>query len=162
MLSKRSINNIISKLESPTKRGPNNCPVYLRLPYLGKVAKFLKNKVKETINSTFGAVNLRISHFTRLNGIFKDVTPDPEKNKVIYRFKCHCESVYIGRTSQTFHLRKDQCITKSLSSWMANGDNKPKKSPSAIEIICYITQSAPNIIITINSLLLPKDVTCIT
>ena len=59
--------------------------MYLRLPYLGNEAKFLENKVKHTINSKFGAANLR-SHFTRkpLNGIFKDVTPDPEKNNVIY------------------------------------------------------------------------------
>ena len=58
--------------------------MYLRLPYLGNEAKYLENKEKHTINSTFGAVNLQISHFTRkpLNRIFKDITPDPEKNNV--------------------------------------------------------------------------------
>ena len=41
---------------------------------------FLENQIKETVNNTFGAVNLRISHSTRkpLNGIVKDLTPDPE------------------------------------------------------------------------------------
>ena len=43
------------------QQGPKKCPVYLRLHYLGKEAKFLENKEKETISSTFGAVNLRIS-----------------------------------------------------------------------------------------------------
>ena len=134
MLSKKTIDKNILKLESPTKQGSNKYPVYLRLPYLGKVAKFLKNKVKETINSTFGAVDLKISHFTRkpLNEILKDVTPDPENNNIIYRFKCHCYSVYIGRISQRFHLRRDHHITKSLRKWMANGEDKPNKSPSAI------------------------------
>ena len=58
--------------------------MYLRLPYLGKKAKFLESKVKDTVNNTFGAVNLRISQCTRkpLNGFYKNVTPDPEKNNI--------------------------------------------------------------------------------
>ena len=89
------MDNTISKLENPTKQCPNKFPVYLRLSYLGKEAKLLENKVKETINSTFEGVNLIKTHFTRkpLNGIFKDVTPDPEKNNIMYRFKCHFDSV---------------------------------------------------------------------
>ena len=108
--------------------------VFQSILYLGKEAKFLENQLKETINNTFGAVNLRISHSTRkhLNGIFKDVTPDPEKCNVIYKYKCHCDSVYIGRTSQRFHIRRDQHISKALRNWMSNGQNKPTKSPSAI------------------------------
>ena len=44
-----------------------------------------ENQLKGTINNTFGAVNLIISHSTRkpLNGIVKDVTPDPE-NVMLY------------------------------------------------------------------------------
>ena len=131
---KKTIDKTLAKLVSPTKHGPNKCPVYLRLPFLGKEAKFLENQLKETINNTFGAVNLRISHSTRkpLNGIVKDVTPDPEKCNVIYKYKCHCDSVYIGRTSQRFHIRRDQHISKALRNWMINGQNKPIKSPSAI------------------------------
>ena len=50
---------------------PNKCLVYLGLPYLGKKAKFLENQIRETVNSSFGSVNLRITHSTRkpLNGI---------------------------------------------------------------------------------------------
>ena len=99
----------------PTKQASKKCPVYLRLPYLGIEAKFLENRVKHTISSTFGAVNLLISHFTRkpLNGVFNDVTPDPILNNVIYQFKCNCESVHIERTSQRFYLRRDQHVSKS-------------------------------------------------
>ena len=97
----KTINKTTAKLVSPTKHGPLKCPVYLRLPYFGKEAKLLENQIKETVNNTFGAVNLRISHSTRkpLNGIVKDLTPDPEKSNIIYKYKCHCDSVYIGRTS---------------------------------------------------------------
>ena len=59
MLSK-TIDKTVSKLESPTKRGPNKCPVYLRLPYIRKEAKLLEKNY-----STFRADNLRITRFTR-------------------------------------------------------------------------------------------------
>ena len=107
---------------------------------------------------------MRITQFTRrpLDGIFKDVTPDHQKNNIIYRFKYHCNSVCIGRTSQRFYLRRDQHITKSLRNWMANGDNKPNKSPSTIgdhflnNPECYKHYNDDEFSI------LPKDVTCIT
>ena len=76
---KKTINNTISKLDRPTKLGPNKCPVYLRLPYLGKEVKFLENKVKETVNGTFGAVNLQFmttsspflpKHVTYINYVY--------------------------------------------------------------------------------------------
>ena len=52
----------------------------LRLPYLGKEAKLFENQGLETVDNTFGAVNLRITHSTRkpLNEVVKDLTPDPE------------------------------------------------------------------------------------
>ena len=67
---------MISKLKKPIKQGPIKCPVYLRLPYLGRKAIALENNVKNIVNSTFRSVQLRISHFTRkpLNGIYKDIT----------------------------------------------------------------------------------------
>ena len=94
-------------MNRPVENGPKKCLVYLRLPYLGKQKKFLENKVNYTVNNTFGVVNLRIVHSTRkpLNGIYKDFTPDPEKNNIIYKFTCHSDRVYIGRTSQRLHIR---------------------------------------------------------
>ena len=64
--------------------------------------------------------------------MFKYFSPDPEKNNAIYQYKCHYNSVYIGRTSQRLNLRRDQHVSKSLRNWMANRGNKPTKSPSAI------------------------------
>ena len=81
--------------------------MYLRLPYFGKEAKLMENQIKETVNDIFQAVNLRISHSTRkpLNGIVEDLIPDPEKCNTIYKYKCHCDSVYIGKILQRFHIR---------------------------------------------------------
>ena len=50
--------------------------------------------------------------------------PNKQSNHKVYIFKFPFDSVYIGRTSQGFHLRRDQHITKPLRNCMANGDNK--------------------------------------
>ena len=67
----KTINRTTAKLISPTKHGPNKCVVYLRLPYLGKEAKLFENQVLETVDNTFGAVNLKLlipleNHLTEL------------------------------------------------------------------------------------------------
>ena len=131
---RKAISNTITKFEKPIKQGPNKCPVYLRLPYLGREAIALESNVKNIVNSTFRSVQLRISYFTRkpLNGICKDTTADHEKSNVIYKYRCHCDSVYVGRTSQRFHIRRDQHVTKSLRTWMQTGVNKPTNRGSAI------------------------------
>ena len=41
-------------------------------------------------------------------------------------------SEYIVRTSQRFHLRRNQHVSKSLRNWMVNRNSKRIKSPSAI------------------------------
>ena len=85
-------------------------PYIFKTAYLGKEATTIEKNVKNTVNATFSSVQLRINHVTRkpLNGTYKDHTADLEKSKVIYKFKCHCDSVYIGRTSQRLHFRRDQ------------------------------------------------------
>ena len=130
----KTIRNTISILDKPKLFGPETFPVYLRLPYLGSVASFLEDKVKDIVGNTYGAVKLRIAHLTKkpMNGISKDVTPVQQKHNVIYHFKCHCDSDYVGRTSQRFHIRRDQHVTKSLRNWLLNGSDKPGYSPSSI------------------------------
>ena len=87
----KNVRKTISRLDKPKTYGPEKCPVYLRLPYLGSVTSFLEDKFKDIVRSTYGAVKVRVTHVTKkpLNGIFKDVTL---KKKIIYHFKCHCDS----------------------------------------------------------------------
>ena len=66
---------------------------------------------------------------TPLNGRVKDSPPLSAKNNVIYHFKCHCKSEYIGRTSLRFHRRKDQHVPKYIRDWMqGTTKNLPKRS----------------------------------
>ena len=67
-----------------------------------------------------------------MNGIYKDTTTDYKKSIVIYKFKYHCDSVYVGRTPQRFDIRRDQHVTKSLRTWMDTDLNKPTNRSSAI------------------------------
>ena len=100
---------------------------------LGKEAKLFENQIRETLNDTFGAKNLRITYYTRklLNEIFKDLISDSEKYIITYKYQCHCYSAYIGRTSQRLHIKKDQHVTNALRNQMTYGTNKPTKSQSA-------------------------------
>ena len=67
-----------------------------------------------------------------LNGIYKDVTSDPDKNNIIYISICHCDSVYIGRTSQSIHIRRNPHVTNALRNKMKKGISKSIKSAAAI------------------------------
>ena len=82
--------------------GPEKCPVYLRLPWLGSVSTRFEKQVKSAVKQCFTAVEPRVVHST--NELFsatnKDVLPALQKSNVIYQFSCHCDSRYVGRTSQ--------------------------------------------------------------
>ena len=60
------------------KKDLRNVLSTLKLPYLGKDAKVMESSVRSTVDKTFKAVELRISHVTRkpLNGNYKDVRYD--------------------------------------------------------------------------------------
>ena len=63
----------------------------------------------------------------------RSFSPVEEKHNVIYHSKCHCDSYYcVGRTTQKFHIRRDQNVTKSLRNWLLNGSETPGNSPSTI------------------------------
>ena len=46
----------------------------------------------------------------------KDVLPSHHQNNVICQFVCHCDSRYVGRTSQRLEERIKQYITKSITN----------------------------------------------
>ena len=45
----------------------------------------------------------------------KDVLPSHHHSNVIYQFVCHCDSRYVGRTSQRLEERIKQHVPKSIS-----------------------------------------------
>ena len=60
-----------------------------------------------------------VVYFTNehLSSSNKDVRPALQKNNVIYQFSCHCDSRYVGRTSQKLQDRMKQCVSKSICSF---------------------------------------------
>ena len=133
------ISKVITRARSSTALkmiGPQKCPVYLKLPYLGNISERFSKKISEEISQVFSSVHLRTVLYTDrpLNGIYKDVSPTHEKSNIIYKFSCHCGSDYVGKTSQRFHVRIDQHVPKVLNKWFNGRSEKPtKKYFSAIE-----------------------------
>ena len=50
----------------------------------------------------------------------KDVLPAAKKSDVIYQFLCHCDSRYVGRTSQRLQDRIKQHVPKSIRSGVSS------------------------------------------
>jgi len=46
----------------------------------------------------------------------RDVLPSHHQNNVIYQFLCHCDSRYVGRTSQRLEEKIKQHIAKSITN----------------------------------------------
>ena len=94
--------------------GPQKCPVYLKLPYLGNIFEKFSMKISDEINQVFGSVRLTTNLYTDgpVCGVYKDVSPTHEESNIIYKFSCHCVSDYVGKTSQRFHVRINQHVSK--------------------------------------------------
>ena len=95
---------------------PEKCPVYLRLPWLGLFLPGLKRKLNLLSNSAFPLGNHVLFTNKLLSATNKDVLPALQKSNVIYQFSCHCDSRYVGRTSQTLQDRIKQHALKSTRS----------------------------------------------
>ena len=100
------------------KFGPKKCPVYLRLPWLGSVSTRFEKQVKSAVKQCFSAVEPCVAYSTKelLPATNKDVLPALQKSNVIYQFSCHCDSQYVGHTSQRLQDRIKQHVPKSIRS----------------------------------------------
>ena len=100
------------------KFGLEKCPVYLSLPWLGSVFTRFEKQVKSAVKQCFSAVELRVVYSTNelLSATNKDVLPALQKSNVIYQFSCHCDSRYVGRTSQRLQDRIKQHVPISIHS----------------------------------------------
>jgi len=79
-----------------------------------KFEKQIKSAVKRCLIS----VEPRVVFTTRqlLSAAKKDVLPSHHQNNVIYQFLCHCDSRYVGRTSQRIEEGIKQHIPKSITN----------------------------------------------
>ena len=63
-------------------------------------------------------MELRVVYSTNelLSATNKDVLSALEKSNVVYQLSCHCDSQYVGRTSQRLHDRIKHHVPKSIRS----------------------------------------------
>ena len=66
----------------------------------------------------------------------KDVLPAIQKSFVIYEYKCHCDSRYVGRTAQRLQERIKQHVPKWLRQHTASQRVQPNRA-------CKRKQPAP-------------------
>lgn len=112
----KQISKKITQFSSPRRFGPDKCPVYLRVIYTGKASLTLENNVRTAVGSCYGSVATRIVFVSKqmMPATRKDVLPANQKSSVVYEYKCHCDSRYVGRTSQRLQDRIKQHVPKWL------------------------------------------------
>ena len=106
------------------KEGPQKFPVYLKLPWIGKISLIFEKQTKIAINRCYQAVEPRIIFTTRkiLPAIHKDVLPSLQQSMVVYQYVCSCDCRYVGLTSQRLQDRINQHIPRCIRS-----DQRPTK-----------------------------------
>ena len=119
--------------------GPQRCPVYLKLPWIGETSVIFEKKIKSSILNCFSTVQPRIIFTTRriLPAIHKDVLPASQLSMVVYQYVCRCECRYVGRTSQRLQDRIRQHVPKTIR----NKTNQERIQPTRKS---KINSSTPN------------------
>ena len=80
----------------------------------------------------------------------KNVLPAIQKSSVIYEYKCHCDSRYVGRTAQRLQDRIKQHVPKWLRQHTASHQVQPNRA-------CKRKQPAPECDSAIGQHLLEND-----
>ena len=106
----------INQFHKPMQLGPKKCPVYLYLPWLGNVSMRYEMQIKTAVKRCYFAVEPCIVYTTRqlLPAAEKDVLPAFHQSNSVYQFLCHCDSRYVGRTSQRLQKRIKQHVPKTI------------------------------------------------
>ena len=102
----------IAQFSTLKRFGLEKCPVYLRVLWIGKPSTNLEKEVKTVVESCYGSVSTRRVFTSKrmLPVACKDVLSAIQKSFVIYEYKCHCDSRYVGRTSQRLQDRIKQHV----------------------------------------------------
>ena len=106
----------INQFHRPTQIGPKKCAVYIHLPWLGSVSTRYEMRIKTAVKRCYFAVKPCIVYTTRqlLPVAKRDVPPAFHQSNIVYQFLCHCDSRYVGRTSQRLQQRIKQHVLKTI------------------------------------------------
>ena len=119
------------------RQKPRKCPVYLKLPWIGKTSLNFEKQTKIAINRCYQAVEHRIIFTTRkiLSAIHIDVLPSLQQSEVVYQYVCRCDCRYVGRTSLRLQDRINQHIPRCIRSDKRQKKNLPNRE-------CKITSTS--------------------
>ena len=121
----KHISKKIARFSTAKPFGPEKRPVNLRAPWIGSASQQLKHQVKNAVRNCHGAVSphLIFSSQCMLPAVKKDVLPanqkkdvlpTNQKSMVIYEYVCHCDSRYVGHTTQKLQERIKQHVSKAI------------------------------------------------
>ena len=110
--------------------GPQKCPVYLKLPWLGQISEsYFERTLKNIIDKTFFIAKLRCVFSTKtiLPPTPKESLPAFSSSCVVYDFNCECGSRYVGRTSQRLSDRIKQHVPNAIRQKPIPTRKQPKR-----------------------------------
>jgi len=140
-----TIKRKLQQLDSNPAHTVKKCPVNLSVPWIGNVSMKFEKQITSAVMRCFFSVEPRVVFTTRqlLPTTERDVLSSHHQNNVIYQILFHCDSRYVGRTSQRLEERIKQHIPKSIL---------PFTNPPSVNII-LTTPNVPYITIRTNSVL---------
>ena len=100
--------------------------MYLRVSWIGKASSSLDKNVEMAVESCYGSITTRVIFtFKRMLPVVrKNVLLTTLKSSVIYEYLCHCDSRYVGRTSQQLQDR----IKRLVPKWLQQQTKRPTRS----------------------------------
>ena len=100
------------------KIGRLACPLYLHIPWIGNVSMKFEKQITSAVKRCFFSVEPRVIFTTRqlLPATKKNVLLSHHHSNVIFQFVCHCDSRYVGRTSQHLEERIKQHVPRSIAN----------------------------------------------
>ena len=101
---------------------PKKCPVYLRLPYLGKISLRFAQNISKAVEEVYCSTKLRVIFKTRtcISQNTKGKSPTNQQDNVIYKYECYCESVYVGKTTQQLRQRINNHVPRTFLNKTGN------------------------------------------
>ena len=118
--------------------GPEKCPVYLRVTWLSNLSSNLEKEVKTVVESCYSSASTRLVFTLKrmLPVARKNVLPTTQKSFVMYGYKCHCDSRYVGRTAQRLQDRINQHVPQWLGQQVIHSrQSQPQRSCKRNEIV---------------------------
>ena len=124
------------------KMGPEKCPIYIKIPWKGKMSQRYEEQIKRCVSDTYLAVRPRVIFTSRrpIPAVQKDVLPASKLRNIIYEFECRCDARYVGRTTQTLTDRIKQHVPLSIRKNTIGTRIQPvracRKVPASIPTSC--------------------------